>query len=79
MNCISDEFGSLTNEILRQSNFYINHNFITNENQQNSAFNKFLVSTVKKQTQIFLIAYISESQDDEICSITTLDFAQRIR
>ena len=43
MNCISDEFGSLTNEILRQSNFYINHNFITNENQYNSAFNKFLV------------------------------------
>ena len=39
---LTDDFGSMTNEILRQSQFYENHTFQLNPEQQQSAFNNFL-------------------------------------
>lgn len=76
---LTNDFGSMTNEILRQSNFYENHEFQINEEQETSAFNQFLRNTVTRQSKIMLLTFVSNEAEDEISSTIALDFSHKIR
>lgn len=77
---LTNDFGSMTNEILRQSRFYENHHFEINEDQKQSAFNSFLRQNIERDSKILLLTYIlNNDKDDEISSSIALDFSHKIR
>jgi hypothetical protein len=59
VSTLTNDFGSMTNEILRQSDFYKNHDFQINEDQSTSAFNTFLRDNLTKESKILLMTFIS--------------------
>lgn len=69
----------MTNEILRQSEFYQNHDFEINEEQETSAFNTFLRENVTTDSKIMLLTFISNDITDETSSSIALDFSHKIR
>jgi hypothetical protein len=69
----------MTNEILRQSQFYENHDFQLNQDQENSAFNGFLRDSITPSSKILLLTFINNDTDDEISSSIALDFSHKIR
>ena len=79
MQTLTNDFGSMTNEILRQSEFYQNHDFEINEEQENSAFNTFLRENVTTDSKVLLLTYISNDHSDETSSSIALDFSHKIR
>jgi hypothetical protein len=69
----------MTNEILRQSKFYENHDFKLNDDQENSAFNGFLRDSIKPNSKILLLTFINNEVEDEMNSSIALDFSHKIR
>jgi hypothetical protein len=76
---LTNDFGSMTNEILRQSQFYENHDFKINEDQEHSAFNGFLRDNITQSSKVLLLTFITNQTDDEVSSSIALDFSHKIR
>jgi hypothetical protein len=79
VSTLTNDFGSMTNEILRQSKFYENHEFQLNEEQETSAFNQFLQHHVPPQSKILLLSFVTNDVEDEASSSIALDFSHKIR
>lgn len=79
VSTLTNDFGSMTNEILRQSEFYENHQFEINPEQAESAFNRFLRDKITPDSNILLLTFISNDQIDETSSSIALDFSHKIR
>ena len=61
---LTNDFGSMTNEILRQSIYYKDHEFQINEDQKMSSFNQFLRNNIQAQSKIMLLTFIDNELDD---------------
>lgn len=68
IDTLTNDFGSMTNEILRQSEFYENHEFQMTEDQEQSTFDQFLKKVITKNSSILLLTFINNDEEDEISS-----------
>lgn len=79
VRCLADDFGSMTNEILRQSLFYQDYEFYLSPAQKASKLNQLLQATINKQSKVSIFTYLSPLRRHEHCSLTALDFAHKLR
>lgn len=79
VDTLTSDFGSMTNEILRQSDFYENHDFALSPEQESSSLNSFLMETISRQSKILLLTYISNDPEDDVTSSIALDFSHKIK
>ena len=75
MKTLTNDFGSMTNAILRLSSYYVNHRFIENYEQQQSSFNRFLYQNVHRGSKILLCTVVQDS----VCSEMAIDFTHKIK
>lgn len=69
----------MTNEILKLSPFYQNHNFKVTKEQENSMFHMFLKSNLVQGSKVLLMCCISPSKDFATQSLIALDYCQKIK
>lgn len=58
---LTNDFGTMTNEILKLSPYYNSHNFVVNEQQRVSALTRLLSNLMTKRVGIQLVTLINNS------------------
>lgn len=79
VDTLTNDFGSMTNEILRHSPFYSSHSFSLTQLQEASSLNNFLMNTISIDSKILLMTYINNSAEDDITNSIALDFSHKIK
>lgn len=72
-------FGSVTNQILKLSPFYANHDFNTSELQETSLFNLFLKSQLTANSRVCLLCCVSSDPKLTPQTMIALDYCHKIK
>ena len=75
METLTNDFGSMTNAILKLSPFYAKHRFCTKEEQESSSFNNFLKASIHSRSKILLCTMVENHQSSEMA----IDFTHKIK
>ena len=79
INSLTMNFSSITNEILKLSQFYSNHQFAISEEQDSTAFNQYLKHYISKQSKIILLCCVSTTKESIAQTSVALDYCQKIK
>ena len=76
---LTNDFGTMTNEILKLSPYYKSHTFVVNEQQRVSALNRFLSNLMSKKVGIQLVTLINNSWAEHQSQVMAVDFTHKIK
>ena len=77
VDTLTNDFGSVTNEILRASSFYRDKQFIINEGQEASAIYKFMQSLFEQSLSVSVVTHITSDWAET--QAMAADFAYKLK
>ncbi|CDW84745.1 UNKNOWN [Stylonychia lemnae] len=72
-------FSSVTNEILKLSQYYQNHRFQISEEQESSPFNQYLRQYISQESKVALLCSVSPKRELQQQTLIALDYCQKIK